>query len=129
MIHIPGSGDRGLPWLEARLELITAEDSAARAGASAVCERLSELMLTQALRAALLELQASGSMNLDLLRDRGIAPAVHAIHRRPEHAWTLGELADLAAMSRSAFADRFRTVTGDSPDPLREMLPAGTGGP
>jgi hypothetical protein len=29
----------------------------------------------------------------NLLTDRGIAPAVHAIHERPEHAWSLGELA------------------------------------
>ncbi len=34
---------------------------------------------------------------------------------QPEHAWSLGELAGLCAMSRSAFAARFRALTGDSP--------------
>jgi AraC-like DNA-binding protein len=44
-----------------------------------------------------------------------IAPAVSAIQEHPEHAWTVGELARSSAMSRSAFASRFRAVTGDSP--------------
>jgi AraC-like DNA-binding protein len=49
------------------------------------------------------------------VRDEGIAPAVRAIHQHPERAWTVGELARVSAMSRSAFASRFRAVTGDSP--------------
>ena len=40
---------------------------------------------------------------------------VRAIHAQPEHAWSLGELAGLCALSRSAFAARFRVLTGDSP--------------
>jgi AraC-like DNA-binding protein len=63
--------------------------------------------IAQALRAALAD--------LELLRDAAIARAARAIHERPEHPWTLAELADLAAMSRSAFASRFRALTGDSP--------------
>jgi AraC-like DNA-binding protein len=84
-------------------------------GAAALCERLSEVLLTQALRAALVELRESEGVNLELLHDAGIAPAVRAIHQHPERAWTLGELARVSAMSRSAFASRFRLLTGDSP--------------
>jgi AraC-like DNA-binding protein len=80
-----------------------------------VLERLSEVMLGQALQAVLLELQATEDLDLALLHDRGLAPAVRAIHEQPEHAWSLGELASLCAMSRSAFAARFRALTGDSP--------------
>src|SRR5207244_10188508 len=50
-----------------------------------------------------------------LLNDRGIAPAIRAMHEHAERAWSLGELAGLCAMSRSAFASRFRALTGDSP--------------
>src|SRR5207244_733556 len=80
-----------------------------------VLERLSEVMLAQALRLALFELQATENLEPELLTDRGIAPAVRAIHQQAERAWSLGELSSLCAMSRSSFAARFRTLTGDSP--------------
>jgi AraC-like DNA-binding protein/mannose-6-phosphate isomerase-like protein (cupin superfamily) len=113
VIHMSAGTAGELPWLRATLDLIVAEASAGGPGAAAVYERVSELMLAQAVRAALIELQ--GTDELELLRDRDIAPAVRAIHERPEHPWTLGELADTASMSRSAFAARFRALTGDSP--------------
>ena len=114
VLHLRGRSGHPPPWLAATLELISIETGRAGAGAAAVCERLSEVMLAQALRMALLDLSDEG-MGLALFRDAGIAPAVGAIHERPEHPWTLGELAGIASMSRSAFAARFRALTGDSP--------------
>jgi len=114
VVHVRGRSGHPPPWLAATLELIAAETGAGGAGAAVVCERLSEVMLAQALRIALLDLNDEG-VGLAALRDAGIAPAVQAIHERPEHPWTLGELATLASMSGSAFSARFRAVTGDSP--------------
>ena len=37
------------------------------------------------------------------------------IHRAPEQAWTLAQLASRAAMSRTAFAQRFRALVGQTP--------------
>src|SRR5207247_6648932 len=74
-----------------------------------------EIMLAQALRATLLELSETENLDLEVLYDRGIAPAVRAIHEHPEHGWSVDELANLSAMSRSAFSARFRALTGDSP--------------
>src|SRR5262249_52908894 len=59
--------------------------------------------------------QATEGLKLELLQEPAIASAVRAIHDHPERAWTLGELSQLASMSRSAFAARFRLLTGDSP--------------
>ncbi len=115
VIRVPGNGKKPLPWLTATLDLVSIEVNAAAGVGAVVLERLSEVMLAQALRASLLELQETESLDLELLHDRGIAPAVRAIHEHPEHAWSLGELASLSAMSRSAFAARFRALTGDSP--------------
>ena len=115
VILVSGNGERPLPWLNATLDLVSLEVHAPGAGGAVVLERLSEVMLAQALRATLLELRATQHLEPVLLNDRGIAPAVRAIHERPEHAWSLGELAGLCAMSRSAFATRFRALTGDSP--------------
>jgi AraC-like DNA-binding protein len=112
---VPGEGEHPLPWLAATLELVSIEVNSPGAGAAVMLERLSEVMLAQALRAVLLELQETEDLDPALFHDRGIAPAVRAIHERPEHAWSLGELASLCSMSRSAFASRFRALTGDSP--------------
>ena len=108
VIHVRGDGEQSPPWLAATLDLIALAVAAPGPGSAVVIERLSDVLLTQALRAALVD-------DLELFRDAEIAPAVRAIHERPEHAWTLGELARLTAMSRSTFAARFRALTGDSP--------------
>jgi AraC-like DNA-binding protein len=113
-IRLSGT-DASMPWLGSTLELIALELDTPGTGGAVICERLTELLLAQALRAALVELQDVQHLDLDLLRDGGIAPAVRAIHQHPEHAWTLGELSKLAGMSRSTFAARFRALTGDSP--------------
>jgi Cupin/Bacterial regulatory helix-turn-helix proteins, AraC family len=115
VIWASGVRERPLPWLIAVLELVSMQVSSRGAGTVVVLERLSEVMLTQALRAALLDLREIENLDLEALHDRGIAPAVRAIHDHPGRAWSLGELASLCAMSRSAFAARFRALTGDSP--------------
>jgi AraC-like DNA-binding protein len=116
VILVSGYAERPLPWLSATLDLVSIEVRAPPGtGRVVVLERLSEVMLAQALRVTLLELRATEQLEPELLHDRGIAPAVRAIHQQPERAWTLGELSSLCAMSRSAFAARFRTLTGDSP--------------
>ncbi len=47
--------------------------------------------------------------------DRHLARALDAIHEHPGRPWTVEDLAAVAAMSRSAFAERFRAETGTSP--------------
>jgi AraC-like DNA-binding protein len=115
VVCVRGDGNRPLPWLATTLELVSLELDAPGPGGVVVLERVSEVLLGQALRATLLELGDAENLQLEALYDRGIAPAVRAIHEGPEHAWSVGELANLSAMSRSAFAGRFRAVTGDSP--------------
>jgi AraC-like DNA-binding protein len=115
VVRTPGERQHPLPWLTAVLEIVAMHVNSGGPGTAVVLERLSEVMLTQALRTTLLDLRESEKLELEALHDRGIAPAVRAIHNRPEHHWTLGELAHVSAMSRSAFAARFRTLTGDSP--------------
>jgi len=114
-ILIAGGGERPPPWLTVTLDLVSIEVHSSGAGGAVVLERLSEVLLAQALRVTLLDLHATEHLEPELLQDRGIAPAVRAIHEHPERAWSLGELAALCAMSRSTLAARFRRLTGDSP--------------
>jgi transcriptional regulator GlxA family with amidase domain len=52
---------------------------------------------------------------LGALADQQIGAALAAIHHEPGRRWTVGELAHLAAMSRSTFAARFRDLVGTPP--------------
>jgi transcriptional regulator GlxA family with amidase domain len=49
------------------------------------------------------------------LADCRLAAAIHGLHDRPEHAWTVGELAKEAALSRSTFFERFGRAVGIAP--------------
>jgi len=52
---------------------------------------------------------------LTALREPVIGRALTAMHRRPEHDWTLESLAHEVGLSRSALADRFTHIVGQPP--------------
>ena len=52
---------------------------------------------------------------LRLLTDERLRPALALLHTEPGKPWGLAELARAAAMSRTSFAERFRTVAGVPP--------------
>lgn len=112
---VRGSHGRPVPWLAATISLLSVEASSNAPGAAEVVARLADSLLTQALRVALLELQAQDATRLRALRDPLIAKAVALIHSRPGRPWTVGELASEVALSRSEFAARFRSLVGESP--------------
>jgi AraC-like DNA-binding protein len=78
-------------------------------GANAVVERLTEVLLVQALRSAL----AGGDATA--LRDPLVARAIRLLQAQPGYRWTVSELGRRVALSRSALSDRFRAATGESP--------------
>jgi len=49
------------------------------------------------------------------VRDRHVGRALSLIHEEPERAWTVDELARQVALSRSALAQRFSVLVGESP--------------
>jgi AraC family transcriptional regulator, alkane utilization regulator len=114
-VLIRGVNGHPVPWLAATLTLLSAETASAAPGAEEVVSRLADALLAQALRVALAELQSSDGAGVLALRDPQMAAAIERIHRRPDHPWTVGELAAEVALSRSAFSARFRQVVGESP--------------
>ena len=52
---------------------------------------------------------------LRVLTDERLRPALRLMHAEPGKSWGLEELARSAAMSRTSFAERFRTVAGVPP--------------
>ena len=49
------------------------------------------------------------------INDAALRPALHAIHKHFEKAWTLASLARHCSMSRSSFSRRFRATIGSTP--------------
>ena len=115
VVLIHGINGHPVPWLAATLALLSAETASTAPGAEEIVSRLADALLAQALRVALAELQSSNGAGVLALRDPQMAAAIERIHRRPDHPWTVGELAAEVALSRSAFSGRFRQVVGESP--------------
>ena len=115
VVHVRSIAGRPVPWLAATLALLSAEIASRAPGAEEVVSRLADALLTQALRVALTELESRDGAGISALRDPQIAAAIELVHHEPERAWTVGLIASEVALSRSAFAARFRELVGESP--------------
>jgi AraC-like DNA-binding protein len=104
-----------LEWLPLGAGLLAVEIAEPTAGSRVMVSRLLELLLILALRAWSAEATASRAGWLTATLDRPLAPVLRALHRHPEYPWTVEELADVASLSRAAFAARFRRIVGESP--------------
>jgi AraC-like DNA-binding protein len=104
---------RGEARLATLMQLVGDETRQARPAREAVLQRLLEVLLIEALRCGT-ETATVPSLARGLDDDRLVA-ALRAMHARPEHCWTVAELATEAAMSRSAFFARFTRTVGQPP--------------
>jgi AraC-like DNA-binding protein len=107
-VHVRSAGR-----LTTLLELVNGEARAGRPGRDEVLARLLEVLLIEALRTT-----AGPAAPAGLLRglaDERLAAALRRIHDRPDHPWTVAELARAAALSRSTFFERFRREVGVTP--------------
>lgn len=104
---------RGELRLATLMQLVGDETIARRPAREIVLERLLELLLIEALRSGG-ETASAPSLARGLADDR-LSAALRALHARPEHPWTVAELADVATLSRSAFFARFSRIVGLPP--------------
>lgn len=114
LLHVPADDAHTAAWMDATLRMLGAEVGSHQPGAEAVVARLAEILFVQAVR-AWAGRGGLGSSWLAALGDPGLAAALAAMHGEPARSWTVGELARVAAMSRSAFAARFAEATGSTP--------------
>jgi len=115
VVKVAGASGRPVPWLSATIELLTGEMTAVHSGVDTVVTRLSEVLLVQVLRSYLDDLNGEAPPVLQGFADRQIGKALSLMQGHPEQAWTLDRLAAAVAMSRAAFASRFRALTGEPP--------------
>lgn len=103
-----------IEWIDMLCKLVLVEMGGERPAASAMVSRLLDLLLVQVLRRWA---QSGDTLPgwLAAAKDDRIARAVAAIHTDPSRVLTNSELADIAGMSVSSFADRFGRVMGQQP--------------
>lgn len=105
---------KAFTWLAIASQFAVAEIATPEPGSAVMISRIVELILIRLLRlwAASPELQPSwlaGAM------DGALAASLAAMHADPGRKWSVPQLARIAGMSRSAFADRFNRIVGQPP--------------
>jgi AraC-like DNA-binding protein len=108
VVHV--QGDERLATL---VRFVGEESASRRAGRDLVLTRLVEVLLVEALRSAAGDEAPPGLLRG--LADPQLAPAMRQMHAHVSRSWTVEALARTAALSRSAFFERFRRTVGLRP--------------
>lgn len=104
---------RGVERLSTLVRLVGDESIARRSGRDLVLTRLVEVLLIEALRSTQGDDTPPGLLRG--LADARIAPAMQQMHGQIAKSWTMAQLAKKAALSRSAFFERFTRTVGIPP--------------
>lgn len=104
---------RGVERLSTLVKLLTEEAAQQRSGRDLVLSRLVEILLIESLR--LIQTPDAPAGLLRGLGDTRLAEAIRHMHADPARSWTMAQLAKQAALSRSAFFDRFTRNVGMPP--------------
>lgn len=113
-IHIRNTDATEFAWLQTTINFIGYETRAVRPGAEAVVNRLVEVLFAQIMRAFIAQTETPPGI-LGAVADPKIGLALNAMHQQPGYGWSLDALAQRAGMSRSAFAQRFHALAGQTP--------------
>lgn len=108
-IHVPGAP----PWLASLTAALATEATEGGPGSEVVMARLSDALITRALRHHVETAEEPGWLHG--LRDPHVAAALSAMHAEPAAPWTLDSLARTVGLSRAAFAARFAGTVGQTP--------------
>jgi AraC-like DNA-binding protein len=100
--------------LRSSLDRLFDEVAGNRIGSAFAIRQYGQLLVLEVLRAYIDQANLPPGW-LRALTDERIRPALALVHAEPGRPWRLEELARAAAMSRTSFAERFRTVAGVPP--------------
>ncbi|MEM7304724.1 MAG: AraC family transcriptional regulator [Pseudomonadota bacterium] len=105
------------PWdqnLRPIVDLLIAESLQTEPGVHATLNRLTELFFVIILRQYLVNAKETKSF-ADAFSDTRILKVLEIVYEEPEKEWDVNSMAQIAAMSRSAFAARFKELLNESP--------------
>ena len=106
---------RGDMRLSMLVRLITDEARGARPAREMILARLLEVLLVEAVRSTAADSGIASPGIARGLADPRLAEVIRGLHRDPARPWTVEEMARDAALSRSAFFNRFRRMVGLAP--------------
>jgi AraC-like DNA-binding protein len=107
--------DRSGHWLEQSILHLLEEAASNRAGSDAMLAKLSEALFVDTLRRYVTCLPDQTTGWLAGARDGAVGKSLALLHRRPEHPWTLAELATEVGVSRSSLVGRFTRYLAEPP--------------
>jgi AraC-like DNA-binding protein len=113
VIHVSDAQSPSMQWVRSTLQFIANEARDLRPGGETVITRLADILVIQVIRTWIERDPAAQTGWLGALQDRQIGRVIVQIHRDPARNWTLASMAQVAAMSRSAFAARFAERVGE----------------
>ena len=108
LVHV-----RGAERLSTLVRLVAEESNEQRPGRDLVLTRLVEVLLIEALRSTPGDDAPPGLLRG--LADAQLAAAMRQMHGQLARSWTVAQLAKTAALSRSAFFERFTRTVGLRP--------------
>jgi AraC-like DNA-binding protein len=115
VVHVDQEAVSGSIHLRRIVRSIEEELSAGLPGRQSLTRRLVEILFVEAARLHLTRDEQSPEDSIGQLLHPDLGPALALIHRQPEKAWTVAELAEHVTMSRSAFAATFAKALGQPP--------------
>lgn len=115
VIHIPKAGGQTAKWAEGLAHFMMVEAQEVHPGSSIMISRLIDVLVIRILRSWVQMEKASDTGWLGALADPRISRALKAIHDEPFRRWSVVELAHVAGMSRSSFAERFSALVKEAP--------------
>lgn len=116
MIHVKASDDGAPSWLNLTVQHVIDELDSDRPGVESVVRRLADILFIGAVRSYVEQgITTARSGWLAAINDEQIGRAVALLHSEPGRPWSVVMLADSVALSRSAFAARFRQLLGEPP--------------
>ena len=101
--------------IDVAIKLLALESEYERIGKAAVINHWASIMMIECLRTYIERLPEATDNWLQAMKDPYLAKALAAMHQAPDQNWTIHQLAEVAGMSRSSFAQRFKDSVGMPP--------------
>jgi AraC-like DNA-binding protein len=102
-------------WLESSLRHLVEESAAPRPGTATLLAKMAEAMFVETLRRYVAAMPEEQSGWLAGARDPVVGGALALLHREPQRAWTVADLATAVGASRSVLGERFARFVGEPP--------------
>ena len=115
LLRVPLGDGPGAAWLMSLVRRGAQENTAPGPGSGTLLAKLAELLFVEAMRRYIESLPEQQTGWLAGLRDRYVGRALSLMHEQPARDWTADELAERVGLSRSALAQRFADLLGQSP--------------